>query len=175
MTDPQPYALDPGVVTISQAVATYVVSESTLRRYLKQGKVEGAQLVTGPFGDSWVVPVPWLAAQFDRRPSAGDAEQGADSPPPPMAPELAQLVQLVVEQARRIDELQTAALEAAKVTGELTAATSAAAMVEAEAVRLRDENAQQAQELAQLRAVVATSRRLRRKARKAAGVEQSND
>jgi len=168
MTDPQPYALDAGALTLSQAVATFVVSESTLRRKLKQGKVEGAQLVTGPFGDSWVVPVAWLAAQFDRRPSAGDTDQGSDTPTAVLAPELAQLVQLVVEQSRRIDELQTAALEAAKVTGELTAATSMAAVAGAEAERLRAQNEQQAQELAQLRAVVATSRRLRRKARKAA-------
>jgi hypothetical protein len=173
MTDPQPFALDAGALTISQAVATFTVSESTLRRNLKQGKVEGAQLVTGPFGDSWVVPVSWLAAQFDRRPS--EAEQGSDTTTAVLAPDLAPLVQLVVEQSRRIDELQTAALEAAKHTAELTAATSVAAMVTAEAERLREQNAQQAQELAQLRAVVATSRRLRRKARKAAGVEQSTD
>ena len=166
MTDPQPFALDAGALTISQAVATFVVSESTLRRSLKQGKVEGAQLVGGTFGDSWVVPVVWLSAHYDRRPS--ESEQGSDTPQPVLPPELAPLVQLVVEQARRIDELQTAALEAAKQTAELTAATTTAAMAGADAERLRGENAQQAAELAQLRAVVATSRRLRRKARKAA-------
>lgn len=165
MTDPQPTPLAPARLTISQAVATYQVSESTLRRQLKQGKVLGAQLMTGPYGDSWAVPDSWLAARYRRRPAT---DQGSDSPPAPVPPELAQLVELLMEQSRELAQLRATQLEAAKVALELTAATTKADALAGEAEALRSENAQQAAELAQLRAVVATSRRLRRRAAKAA-------
>jgi len=47
----------PGALTVAEAVAQFVTSEKTVRRWLTEGKLADAFQVSGAYGQEWRVPV----------------------------------------------------------------------------------------------------------------------
>lgn len=62
-------------LTVSEAVERYEVSESTLKRRLRAGELDGADKQASPYGEEWVIPSATLG-QLWRPRSATPVEAG---------------------------------------------------------------------------------------------------
>lgn len=160
------HQLDPGHLTIQQATDLYDVSASTLRRRLRGEGIPGAEQVPSPFGDTWIVPAPWLAANYVRR------DQGPTTPTtsPAPSPELDRLVTLVEQLSTQLAEAHQRELAAAQEQLQLVEDTTAAkvkadaAVADTERLRveldeLRSQRTTLADELAQARVELVQARR----------------
>jgi hypothetical protein len=90
------------LLTLTEATRRFAVSESTLRRALSQGKVEGAVQRKGPKGSYWLIPAGALEA-------LGYGPQEADTAPGEGSPADSLRVQLEAVQALLEAERVTAA------------------------------------------------------------------
>ncbi|GEM_PF-1164381 len=93
------------LLTLGDAIETYDVSKTTLKRRLAQGRIPGAHKVPGPRGEEWRIPVVALDAMWKRTGNEEKAEkEDPHTPVGPSAEDLSDLVSLI---ARLSEDLRT--------------------------------------------------------------------
>lgn len=112
-------------LSLDEAVAAYGVSQSTLRRRLREDQVAGAFKVHGPKGDEWRIPAGALEAlgytqtSVTATPPMLQGRSDEIPPPPPAPPELERLAASVTELVEQLGAERRQLMAAEEDRGQL--------------------------------------------------------